>query len=63
MDTVKIVAGWGWMDFDYLWVPFPKPAIVHVKSVEITSENMVDYINEKDGELQLYAIVVAQRCN
>ncbi len=38
-DSVKIVASWGWMDFDYLWVPFPKPAIVHVKSVEITSEN------------------------
>jgi hypothetical protein len=57
-DTVKIVASWGWMDFDYLWVPFPKPAIIHAKSVEIISENMVDYINEKDGELQLYAIVM-----
>jgi hypothetical protein len=58
VDSVKILASWGWMDFDYLWVPFPKPAIVHVKSVQITSENMVDYINEKDGQLQLYAIVV-----
>ncbi len=57
-DTVKIVASWGWMDFDYLWVPFPKPALVHVQSVEITSVNMQDYINEKDGELQLYAIVM-----
>jgi hypothetical protein len=57
-DTIKVVASWGWMDFDYLWVPFPKPAIVHVKSVEIMSVNMLDYINEKDGELQLYAIVM-----
>jgi hypothetical protein len=59
-NSVKIVASWGWMDFDYLWVPFPKPAIVHVKSVEIRSENMVDYINEKEGELQLYAIVMPE---
>ncbi len=59
-DTIKVVASWGWMDFDYLWVPFPKPAIVHVKSVEITSENLRDYINEQDGELQLYAIVLPE---
>ena len=59
-DSVKIVASWGWMDFDYLWVPFPKPAIVHVNSVEITSENMQDYINEESGELQLYAIVMPE---
>ncbi len=59
-DTVKIVASWGWMDFDYLWVPFPKPAIVHAASVEITSENMLDYINEEDGVLQLYATVLPE---
>jgi hypothetical protein len=59
-DTVKIVASWGWMDFDYLWVPFPKPAIIHVKSVEIKSENTQDYINEKEGELQLYAVVLPE---
>lgn len=59
-DTVEILASWGWMDFDYLWVPFPKPAIVHVSSVVITSENDVDYINEKDGELQLHAVVMPE---
>ncbi len=62
-DTVKIVASWGWMDFDYLWVPFAKPAIVHVAQIEITSENNQDYINEKDGELQLYATVTPANAN
>jgi len=59
-NSISLVASWGWMDFDYLWVPFSKPAIIHVTSVEITSENMQDYINEKDGELQLYAIVMPE---
>lgn len=59
-DTISIVASWGWMDFDYLWVPFPRPAVVHATSVKIMSENMQDYINEKDGELQLYAVVMPE---
>lgn len=59
-NSISLVASWGWMDFDYLWVPFSQPAIVHVTSVEITSENMQDYINEKDGELQLYVIVTPE---
>jgi hypothetical protein len=59
-DTISIVASWGWMDFDYLWVPFPRPAVIHATSVKIMSENMQDYINEKDGELQLYAVVMPE---
>jgi len=52
-NKIKIVSGWGYMDFDYLRMPFSKLPFIAVESIEIVSESGLDYIDEKDGSLQL----------
>jgi hypothetical protein len=52
-NKIKIVSGWGFMDFDYLRTPFSKQPFIAIESFEIVSESGLDYIDEKDGFLRL----------
>lgn len=42
-NRIKIVSSWGWMDFDYLRIPFAKPVVIHI------SPEGWDPGNEADG--------------
>ena len=54
-NTVEIVDFWGWMQFDYIEFPFPRPPMV--SDILITTETGEFVIDEPGGTLQMIATV------
>jgi hypothetical protein len=52
-NTIEIEAYWGWMQFDFLELPFPGP--VMIKEIVVTAEDNMTTITAPGATLQLYA--------
>ncbi|MBN1952170.1 MAG: T9SS type A sorting domain-containing protein [Bacteroidales bacterium] len=55
-NTIEVGYFWGWMLFDYIEFPFPRPP--KVKDIIITTETGNFSIDEKGGTLQMIGTVV-----
>jgi hypothetical protein len=55
INTVEIRDFWGWMQFDYIEFPFPRPPLVNM--ITVTSETGNNFINVPGGSLQMLAEV------
>lgn len=57
-NTIEITDFWGWMTFDFIEFPFPRPP--YVKDIIITTETGEFVIDEPGGTLQMIATVVPE---